>query len=298
VLKAQAGLARDHGIDGFVFHHYWFDGRIEHLAPVNAWLADSSIDMPLALCWANEPWSRRWDGQPGDVLIPQTYGAGWAARFWDDISMALADPRYIRVDGKPLLVIYRAGEMPDPVAAMRTWRERARAAGHEDVYIAAVRPAREVAALSPAILGEVDALISFPPGGDITIESVMSVVPVPNEVDCGDVMSYASAFDADLPMAALGQPPILPGVMPGWDNTARRGKDAYLFMGANPVAFAGAMRRRLPSSRIPAGESMIFVNAWNEWAEGAVIEPSARFGEANLASVADVLGAPSTSGPS
>ncbi|MEI6363431.1 MAG: glycoside hydrolase family 99-like domain-containing protein [Actinomycetes bacterium] len=289
VLKSQAALAREHGIDGFVFHHYWFDGHKVLDAPVNSWLADPSIDMPLALCWANEPWSRRWDGQPDDVLIPQTYGDGWATRFWDDISRALADPRYIRVDGKPMLVVYRIGEIPDAVDAIRIWRERARAAGHEDLFIAAVRPAREVAALSADVVNAVDALISFPPGGDISIQSIMSTVPKPCGVSGGDVMSYASAFDEDLPVAGPGQPPILPGVMPGWDNTARRGADAYLFMGANPVSFAGALRRRLPSSRIPAAESMIFINAWNEWAEGAVIEPSARFGDANLASVADVL---------
>jgi lipopolysaccharide biosynthesis protein len=288
VLKVQADLARAHGIDGLVFHHYWFDGRKVLDAPLNSWLADPSIDVPLALCWANEPWTRRWDGQPDDVLIPQTYGEGWAARFWDDISAALADPRYIRVDGKPMLVVYRIGEIPDAVGAIRVWRERARAAGHEGLYVAAVRPSREVAALRPDVVSGVDALISFPPGGDIQIESVLPVVPLPCGIEGGDVMSYAAAFAEPLPVAAPGQPPILPGVMPGWDNTARRGSDAYLFMGANPVSFAGALRRRLPSARIPAAESMVFINAWNEWAEGAVIEPSARFGEANLASVADV----------
>ena len=288
VLKAQASLAREHGVDGFVFHHYWFDGRKVLDAPLNAWLADPSIDLPLALCWANEAWTRRWDGQADDVLIPQTYSEGWATRFWADISAALADPRYIRVDGKPLLVVYRIGEIPDPVAAVRVWRERAREAGHPGLYVAAVRPSREVDPLAADVLRAVDALISFPPGGDITVESVIPLVPGPCEIVNGDVMSYATAFDERLPVAGPGQPPIMPGVMPGWDNTARRGSDAYLFMGANPVSFAGAMRRRIPSNMIPAAESMVFVNAWNEWAEGAVIEPSTRFGEATLASVADV----------
>jgi lipopolysaccharide biosynthesis protein len=286
VLRKQVALAKAYGVDGLVFHYYWFDGRKVLDGPLESWLADSSITLPLALCWANEPWSRRWDGQPDDVLIPQEYGEGWADRFWDDIAPALRDPRYIRVDGAPMLVVYRLGEIPDALSAIATWRRRAAEAGLPGLYVTAVRPAREVAPLTSAVIDAVDALVSFPPGGDVTIESVASSIPGAVEAVHGDVMSYDSSFDIIEPEVP-GSAPVFPGVMPGWDNTARRGHQAYLFMGANPVTFAGALRAS--GRRDGRRASAVFVNAWNEWAEGAMIEPSQRFGRSNLASVADVF---------
>lgn len=291
VLRQQAALARDHGVDGFVFHHYWFDGARVLDAPLRNWLADPTIDLPVALCWANEPWTRRWDGQPDDVLIPQEYGEGWAERFWFDVAEYLADPRYIRVNGAPMLVVYRAGQLPDAVGAFRTWRRLAHQAGHPGLHIVTVRPAREVPPLRPEVVAASDALVSFPPGGDIRIESVAGLIPPPSNVVDGDVMSYASAFESPLP-AVEGATPVIPGVMPGWDNTARRGTSAYLFLGASPVAFARVLRTRARLPQDPRHESMVFVNAWNEWAEGATIEPSRRYGRGALGSVVDALGLP------
>jgi lipopolysaccharide biosynthesis protein len=288
VLRRQARTAREYGVDGLVFHHYWFDGRKVLDTPLENWLADRDLDLSLALCWANEPWTRRWDGQQDDVLIPQTYSAGWAERFWADIAPALADPRYIRVDGAPLLVLYRAGLIPKAVDAIRTWRRLAQAAGHPGLFVAGVRPSREVPVLDEDVLIELDALISFPPGGDIRTDSVRELLPAPCLVEGGDVMSYQSSFALDIP-AAVGSRPVFPGVMPGWDNTARRGHDAYLFLGSNPVTFAAALRERRPGSGVLAEGGAVFVNAWNEWAEGAAIEPSARFGRSSLSSILDVF---------
>ncbi len=287
VLRAQARLARQFGVDGMVFHHYWFDGRKTLDTPLANWLADPDIDLPLALCWANEPWTRRWDGQADDVLIAQTYGDGWADRFWTDIEPALRDPRYIRFDGAPLLVLYRPGLIPDLPAAVELWRRRAVAAGLPGIHVAGVRPAREVADLTPSVIHALDGLISFPPGGDIRTDSVIDLIPGECAVLDGDVKSYQAAFEDPLPIGVGGRP-VFPGVMPGWDNTARRGSSAYLFLGANPVTFAGVLRKRRPAAAAASDGGVVFVNAWNEWAEGAAIEPSVRFGTSNLASIVDV----------
>ncbi len=287
VLRQQARTAREHGVDGLVFHHYWFDGRKVLDTPLNNWLADPDIDLPLALCWANEPWSRRWDGQESDVLIAQTYGEGWAERFWDDIEPAMRDQRYIRFDGAPLLVLYRPGLIPKLPEAIATWRRRAAEAGLPAIYVAGVRPSREVPELEPSVVHALDGLISFPPGGDIRTDSVIDLIPGECSIVEGDVMSYQSAFEAELPLGVGGKP-VFPGVMPGWDNTARRGSNAYLFLGANPVSFAGVLRRRRPVAGPASDGGAVFVNAWNEWAEGAAIEPSARFGTSNLSSILDV----------
>ena len=110
-MRRQAALAREYGVDGFVMHHYWFDGRKLLDTPLRNLLDDPTIDFPFALCWANENWTRRWDGLDSDVLIAQSYSEGWADRFYDDILPALRDPRYITVDGRPLLVLYRIGHI-------------------------------------------------------------------------------------------------------------------------------------------------------------------------------------------
>ena len=283
VLRKQAKMAKDHGIDGFVFHYYWFDGKKVLDTPLNNWLADPSIDMPLALCWANEPWTRRWDGLESDVLIPQTYGEDWADRFWDDIAPALLDPRYIRLDGAPVLAVYRIGEIPDPLSAIDAWRRRAADDGHPALHVLAVVPSREVADLRLQIVQAIDGLIGFPPGSGIEIDSLAELISERVPLS-GDFMSFHSAAGAVPPLSMRGHR-FFPGLMPGWDNTARRAEGAFGFVGANPVTFRGAIASCGTGYSSISGA--VFVNAWNEWAEGAALEPSMRFGEGLTSSIKD-----------
>lgn len=281
VLRKQAEMAKAHGIDGFVFHYYWFDGKKVLDTPLNNWLNDPTIDLPLALCWANEPWTRRWDGLENDVLIPQTYGEDWANRFWDDISPALKDPRYIRFGGAPILVVYRLGEMPDPLDAIDVWRKRAADDGHPDLHVLAVLPSRETPLLSRDLDDAVNGLVGFPPGSAIKIDSLVARLPGRARVS-GDFMSYESAASS-IQDALQGETAHHRGLMPGWDNTARRAHLAYGFVGANPTTWHGAIGF---SSAATGGAA--FVNAWNEWAEGAALEPSRRFGHGAIRALREV----------
>lgn len=283
VLRKQAKMAKDHGIDGFIFHYYWFDGRKVLDTPLNNWLADPTIDMPLALCWANEPWTRRWDGLENDVLIPQTYGEDWAYRFWEDVAPLLADPRYVRVNGAPVLVIYRLAQIPNALDVVDTWRKLAADAGHPALHLLAVEPAREGASLSEEVLLSLDAIVGFPPGSGIRTESLASRIQARVPL-FGDFMSYRSAA------SIVSQPQRrvvrkYPGVMAGWDNTARRGPHAYGFIGSSAPAWAHSLRETTGGR-----PDVVFVNAWNEWAEGAVLEGAKRFGLSHVRSVRDVLG--------
>ena len=285
VLRKQAKVAKDHGIDGFIFHYYWFDGRKVLDTPLNNWLANPTIDMPLALCWANEPWTRRWDGLQNEVLIPQTYGEDWANRFWDDISPALKDPRYIQFDDAPVLVVYRIGEIPDLMGAVETWRKRAADEGHSGLRILAVVPARECAPLSTYALDAIDGLVEFPPGANVRIDSLRPRFTAPDVLH-GDVMSYHSAAVTVLPPGD-SPVPLHRGLMPGWDNTSRRGDGAYVFHGSSPASWAGALRR-VTSSGGCCGD-LLLVNAWNEWAEGACLESDRRFAAGFLRTAVDAL---------
>lgn len=289
VLRQQAALARAYGVGGFVFHHYWFDGRTVLDTPLRNWLADPSIDMPLALCWANEAWTRRWDGLNDDVLIPQTYSPGWVERFWENVRVPMHDDRYVRVAGRPLLVIYRMDLLPDPTAAVTRWRELARADGLGGLHVVGVQAMRNFGRIDAQDFAGVDAVLEFPPLSGVELRELPAGVLVESDASPGHVLSYRDARPGGRSVGSVPAGiPVLRGVMPGWDNTARRGEDAYLFHGANPVTFAGHLRRSM-AQFTGRGPHLLFVNAWNEWAEGAALEPSRRFGHSYLQAIADVL---------
>jgi lipopolysaccharide biosynthesis protein len=291
VMRRQAALAADHGVDGFVMHHYWFDGRPLLGTPLRNLLADPTIDFPFALCWANENWTRRWDGLDSDVLISQSYSERWADRFYDDILPALSDPRYLTVDGRPLLVLYRIGHIKDARAAIGRWKERAQDDGLGGLHVLAVAHSRQFEGLPRGIEDVIDGLVQFPPLAGIGLQSVRHLAPGTSERLKGDVYSYDAAVDgADFTTTGPHGLRVHPGVMPGWDNTPRRGESAYVFHGANPLSFRRWVARAATAAITAGGPPLLFVNAWNEWAEGAHLEPDARFGRAYLEAIRDVVG--------
>ncbi|MDI6910888.1 glycoside hydrolase family 99-like domain-containing protein [Nocardioides sp.] len=292
VMQQQAELAADHGVDGFVMYHYWFDGRALLDTPLRNLLADPTVDFPFALCWANESWTRRWDGLDQDVLIAQTYPPGWEDAFYDNLLPALKDHRYLRVDGKPLLVVYRIGQLPDAAQTIARWRARAEEDGLGGLHVLAVIPSRDFEGLSGTAADAVDGLVHFPPGSGIGLQSLRDLAPDLDPGHSGDIYSYDAAVDgADLRTTGPHGLRVHPGVMPGWDNTPRRGSAAYAFHRGNPVSFRRWLSRAVDAAAAAGGESLVFVNAWNEWAEGACLEPDGRFGRANLETVRQVTGA-------
>lgn len=285
VMAAQGALAREHGVDGFVMHHYWFDGRPLLDTPLRNLLADPGIDFPFALCWANENWTRSWDGLDNDVLVAQTYPDGWVDGYYDSIAPALQDPRYLQVDGVPLLVVYRIGQVPDAARAIARWKQRAAQDGLGGLHVLAVVPSRDFEPLTGDVAAALDGLVRFPPGSGIGLQSVGDLAP--ERTGGKEIYSYDACVDgADLSTRGPHGLRIHPGVMPGWDNTPRRQEEAYVFHGGNPVSF----RRWLARACHAAGDGLVFVNAWNEWAEGAHLEPDGRFGRGNLQAVAEVVG--------
>ena len=291
VMRRQAALAAEHGVDGFVIHHYWFDGRRLLDLPLRNLLDDTTIELPFALCWPNENWTRRWDGLDSDVLIAQSYSEGWADRFYDDILPALSDPRYLTVEGRPLLVLYRVGHIKDARAAIERWKERAREDGLGGLHVLAVSHSRQFEGLPRGIEDVLDGLVQFPPLAGVGLRSVKNLAPEMTADLRGDVYSYDAAVNsADLTTTGPHGLRVHPGVMPGWDNTPRRRESAYVFHGSNPLSFRRWMARAAAAAVAGGDPPLLFVNAWNEWAEGAHLEPDARFGTAYLEAVRDAVG--------
>ncbi|WP_419898415.1 glycoside hydrolase family 99-like domain-containing protein [Roseomonas sp. USHLN139] len=299
---AQADLARQHGVSAFCYYHYWFDGQPLLETPIQAMLASGEPDFPFMICWANEPWTRNWDGLARDILMPQSYKPGWEAAFARDIAPLMRDRRYWRQGGRPMLLIYRVMHMPRPAESMAALRQALRQEGVGEVHLAAGWVAfNDDAALpeDPAALG-LDSYFEFPPhrlsgARDVTEERV----PAGSDFQ-GHVHDYGSVVEGAL--AGLARP--VTGIRHrtatmGWDNTARRGIHASILHGATPASFRRWLRGLVchaatrPPAPGEAGEGrLVFVNAWNEWAEGTTLEPDQDFGHGWLEAVASALPPP------
>jgi lipopolysaccharide biosynthesis protein len=237
--------------------------------------------------WANENWTRRWDGRESDILIGQRYDDVPARRFLDDVMPVLKDQRYLRVDGRAVLAIYRPAQIPNLADTISAWRDAARRSGVGELHILNVEVSR---AWSGDLSGSgLDGSLGFPPH-DALWEWLprRSVGVVPGFA--GNLLSYRAMVADAVGKLRSGMPERhYPGVMVTFDNTARRQSNPDVWYGSNPYTFrrwlaaaAAAVAHRDPDDRL------VFINAWNEWAEGAVLEPSDRFGRSYLLAVRDV----------
>ena len=284
-MRRQVELAHEYGIGAFCFYFYWFNGQRLLDAPLQAWLADRSLDLPFCLCWANESWSRRWDGRADDILIAQDHGAEDDLAFIAHVAAYLRDPRYLRVEGRPLLLVYRPGLLPDPKATATRWREYCRQQGIREIFIAYVQGFERP---DPAELG-FDAAVEFPPNME-TPAAVTASQSLINPEYRGEVLDWRELART---VAARDLPayPLFPGVNTGWDNEPRRPGRGRVYVHASPRGYRDWLQRTIQSrlAATPAARRLVFINAWNEWAEGAVLEPDARLGHAWLEATRQAL---------
>tara|TARA_B100001059_G_scaffold113776_3_gene113952 strand:- start:1319 stop:3811 length:2493 start_codon:yes stop_codon:yes gene_type:complete len=292
VQQAQADLASSHGIHGFCYYHYWFAGTRLLERPLDAVLASGSPTLPFCVCWANENWTRRWDGLEDEILIGQQHSPETDRRFILDLLPTLGDDRYITVDGKRMLMVYRPTKLHNCLRATDTWRDEVLKAGLGELHLVMVQHGDD----DPASLG-FDAAVEFPPHG-------LTVPDIQNKMKGLDPAFRGGLYDYDAlatTASERGRPhhPLHRGVMLGWDNTARRGEQATIYHGATPERYQRWLTDMLKDARDNGGsDEVVFINAWNEWAEGTYLEPDEHHGhawlEATKAAIESVGG--STSG--
>ena len=199
VMRSQAALAAEHGVDGFVMHHYWFDGRKLLDTPLRNLLDDPSIEFPFALCWANENWTRRWDGLDSDVLIAQSYSEGWADRFYDDILPGAQRPavHHGRRSAAARPLSHRAHQ--EPVCGDRTLEGACADDGLGGLHVLAVSHSRHFEGLPRGVEDAIDGLVHFPPLAGIELQSVKNLAPAMSSSHSGDVYSYDAAVNGAEP---------------------------------------------------------------------------------------------------
>lgn len=279
VMQQQVELARQHGIGAFCFYYYWFGGHQVLELPVQSYLRRPELDLPFCLCWANEPWTRRWDGREQDVLLKQEHSPADDLAFIASVRAYLQDPRYLRIDGRPILVIYRPELLPNPKATAERWRHYCHAAGIGDIHLACVESFER---RDPSSLG-FDSAIEFPPNlADAA--PVAADIPLANPGYEGEILDWR-AMSVQFRLRTHPAYRLFRGVNPAWDNEARRPGHGRSFVHAAPRRYEDWLREAIDDaishSRTPS-DRLVFVNAWNEWAEGAHLEPDARLGHAWL----------------
>lgn len=282
VRQAQAQLARQYGIHGFCYYHYWLDGRRLLDRPFAEVLASGKPDFPFCLCWANHNWTRRWDGLNSEVLIAQNHTLAGDRAMIRELMPAFRDPRYIRVRGRPLFLVYRASELSDPRAVALAWREEAVAAGLPGLYLVRAEVHDDAhTQQDPAQIG-FDAAYEFPPHG-IRVAKPSSATPGLDPAFSGLAYEYAEVA-RDFATRPTPNYRRFHAVMPSWDNTARVGRRAHMAVNSSPEAYRSWLE--IVSNRTrreqEGDERLVFINGWNEWAEGCHLEPDRRHGLAWL----------------
>ncbi len=286
-MREQAALAKKFGLTGFCFHFYWFGGTRLMETPILNFRNAEDIDFSYSLCWANENWSRRWDGAENELLISQVHSAEDDIAFMTYMAKTyFNDKRYIKVDGKPMLTIYRPDILPNVRATVKRWRQTAKKLGFPDIYLVATTSF----GFTDYKKFGFDALSEFPPHA-IQADTINTAITKYDERFAGGVFSYKSLVSWQKSRKDIPEGTVFPGVFPAWDNVARRPLAGHVFHESTPELYRNwlmlAMERVRKSN--PSGQQFVMINAWNEWAEGAYLEPDRRFGHAYLWATASAL---------
>jgi hypothetical protein len=318
-LRWQIDMAKRYGVYGFCHYHYWFDGKQLLETPTNLIMANPDIDFPFCLSWANETWSRRWDGRGRHILIQQTHPPvreRWKLHY-DYLIKAWTDPRAIKVDGKPVFVIYRPHLIEKIDEMLAYWRELARQDGLPGLYFIFQQQAYYMGELPyNNCLNAFDALFQFQPFEANTSpsykkDSIQYLLlfklarSLPERylnalrdirkafVKGQSIYDYDAIWQKIVEVRPNPKLTTYPGAFVDWDNTARYKNRATLFRGASPDRFSVWFEKlvgSMPQRNLP--ENFIFLNAWNEWSEGTYLEPDERYGYQYLEAVKKVLDKP------
>jgi len=283
IQKRQVELAKKYGIFGFCFYYYWFGGKRLLDLPLKQFLKNPELDLSFCLCWANENWTRRWDGGEADshVLIGQKHSDADDEAVIRDLIRFLRHPSYIKVDGKPVVLVYRVDRFPDSRRTAEVWREACRREGLGEIQLVRVDSFESAITTVPPAEQGFDAAVEFLPH-HVSVP-MKDRVKLLNPAFTGRVEDYEALAlrGADYKEARY---PHYRGIVPRWDNTPRRQDEPITFARSTPGAYQAWLEELLRYTREQnVGDArLVFVNAWNEWAEGAHLEPDRKYGRAYL----------------
>jgi len=283
---AQAELAGKYGIEGFCYWHYWFNGKLLLERPVKEIIASGQPDFPFCLAWANESWSRRWDGKDHEILQAQTYGGDEDdRRHFEWLLPALTDPRAIKIEGRPVFCVYKAKNLPNCKRTTDLWRDMANKHGLSDLYLLSIETDGTFG-WDPR-QGGFDAAIEYQPYWIRIAEYLKkNLLKLATDfIKYRDMKLWVLDYNKIWPnlMSSKVAYPLYRGACPRWDNTPRRVTRGIIFKDATPEEFGKWLRSTIDIIQDQSKEHrIIFINAWNEWAEGNYLEPDLKYGHKYL----------------
>jgi lipopolysaccharide biosynthesis protein len=283
IRLAQAELARKYHIEGFCYWHYWFHGKRLLERPFNEVLASGEPDFPFCLAWANETWSRRWLGEEKDILIQQTYSVQDNFNHAKWLVKVFSDSRYIRVKKRPLFLVYRPLDLPDPQKTTDIFRNECIKNGIPEPYLLGINA--HCLHVDCRTLG-FDGTLSFEPQLGVlprAFNDRAKIVGLIRNLKIGVINSIPKIYDYSeartLMMNHKRGFPVYPCIFVKWDNTPRRGRNSIVIVNSEPENFASGLADVISSVHKKTYEDrLVFINAWNEWAEGNHLEPDLKYG--------------------
>jgi lipopolysaccharide biosynthesis protein len=295
---AQEQMAKAYGIHGFCYYHYWFNGKRLLHEPLDRKMNNPKEDLPFMMCWANENWTRAWDGLDKEVLLHQDYDFEDDTAHIQHLISYFKDDRYIKVEGKPVFIIYRPNLFPDILKTIKIWRKAVQEAGFTDLYIGYSQSVENQ--FSPKSKG-FDFAFEFHPNAI----NCPSGIPYPRsffekairrikkkiKIEVADLNYYVDYLSYSSRQTEKDyKEGVYPGITPMWDNSARRKNNNFILHNSTPENYKTwlkSIKENYPWETVP--ENFLFINAWNEWAEGNHLEPCQKWGTAYLEVTKEIL---------
>ncbi|WP_171176764.1 glycoside hydrolase family 99-like domain-containing protein [Ruegeria sp. HKCCA4633] len=287
VIEEQARLARNYGLSGFAYYFYWSAGKPLMAKPLEAMRNNPNVDMPYCMIWANKNWTNRLDGLDQEIQIDKDHSLENSHEMFQYLEPFMKDPRYIRVNGKPLFIVCRAHPIPDFKKTVQMWRKQAKEMGLGGLYVVS---APTVGNGAPEELG-LDAVIQFPPHA-VDAKSVTKLVDNLEEGFEGDIYDYDDTVSKEVRKKPSAKKTFRTAML-SWDNTARLGLKASIFTDFSLTRYSQWLSANLENTAknpdLTDDERIVFINAWNEWSEGTHLEPDHRYGYGYLDATRKVL---------
>lgn len=304
IREQQVELAKKFGIYGFCYYHYWSEGRRLLDRPFKEIFSSGQPNFPFCLCWANENWTRRWDGQDQDILWQMRYSDEDDINHMEWLCNVFKDSRYIKIDNKPLFLVYRTCNLPNPNRTASLWRKVAKKNGIKDILLC------NVESLNPCRIDpekiDFDVSVEFQPIWDELPNSFCGrssvVYRMLNKIRIklrskelfyyrNRIVDYETYVNFQMKRRSFTYPKI-PCVFPSWDNSPRKGDNqSIIFKNSHPTLFGKWVANTIANYALKTndGNKYYFINAWNEWAEGCYLEPCQKWGYDNLRAVENAI---------
>lgn len=289
-IEQQVRIANKYKVDGFIFYHYWFKNGKQLLEkPAELLLCNKSLNIKFSFCWANEPWARTWDGKNTNLLMPQEYGnkEEWIKHIKYLINF-FKDHRYHKIDGRPVLYVYSVSNIPRFQEMLDVWNNYLELNGLDKLYLIefiSTFNKKPSCKLTEAVL-EFEPLYST--RFDISIFNKLKRVMC-KKLGITDYQDYDKLWKLIINRdREYHDRSILRSCFVGWDNSPRKGKNSMVVLGASPAKFKKYIRELVNSNRKGLSKDYLVINAWNEWGEGAILEPDKNNGYQFLEAIRDI----------